>query len=432
MLFLLVAACKKEGQTEKAQIPAYRFSIDEVKTWYKPETGISIDWKLAEHHQAKTMEYWLVGISGRPQFAGLKLGYRRLLFYKDSKGNINEQLLEVIPDALYLQRVRTASESTFTGRVFIFDRNHTLLGGLSYNNGQQVGEIKPASQDTSTIHLHNTELNCTWYEDNYVDSDGNAVVYAERICDPFYMSGASGGFGDGSAIGSSPVSSGNAGISTGHGESGGSSGTAAPAPAPSNLPGETGPGINTKDFMKCFANIPDQGANMKITIYVQEPFPGTTFNLGPNSVGHAAIGLTKTNGSQSITQVVGFYPDATGLDKMHAPSKVVNNGGDLEYNVSITYNVTADNFQKISNYIASPPATYDLVNFNCTNFVYEACKNGNITLPDPYNSLGPASPPGADLMMAPAGLGDSIENMKGQSNVNTNGGITPNSKGSCQ
>jgi hypothetical protein len=34
--------------------------------------------------------------------------------------------------------------------------------------------------------------------------------------------------------------------------------------------------------------------------------------------------------------------------------------------------------------------------------------------------------------MAPAGIGSSIEKLKGQSNVNTNGGITPNSKGACQ
>jgi len=33
--------------------------------------------------------------------------------------------------------------------------------------------------------------------------------------------------------------------------------------------------------------------------------------------------------------------------------------------------------------------------------------------------------------MSPAGLGQSIEKLKGQSNVNTNGGITPISKGPC-
>jgi hypothetical protein len=146
--------------------------------------------------------------------------------------------------------------------------------------------------------------------------------------------------------------------------------------------------------MKCFQNIPDQGATMKVTVYVQEPWPGTTFNIGPNSVGHTAIGLTKTNGGQTITQTVGFYPDATGMSKMHAPSKIVNNGGDLEYNNSITYTVSAGDFQKISDYIANPPPTYDLTSFNCTNFVYAACQKGNITLPDPYSTVGPATPPG--------------------------------------
>ncbi|WP_184550465.1 hypothetical protein [Mucilaginibacter sp. FT3.2] len=432
IVFLSLIACRKEKESGESQTtPASGLTLDQVKNWYQTDSSITIDWQQAEHHQTKNTAYWLVGVNGRPGFGKLKLGYRRLVFYKNNHNQITEQILEIIPDALYLQRVKTVSATDFTGRIFIFDRKHLFLGGLSYRNGQQAGSIKPASQDTSRLQVNNAELDCSWFDSNYVDSDGNAVIYSESVCDPIYLSGGSDGFGDGSTAGYSPVSSGDA-APVGHGGTGGSSGNSAPPPAVSNLPGESGPGISSKDFMKCFGNIPDQGATMKITVYVQEPWPGTTFNIGPNSVGHTAIGLTKINGSQTVTQVVGFYPDATGLDKMHAPSKVVNNGGDLEYNVSITYTVSADNFQKIRNYIADPPATYDLTSFNCTSFVYQACQSGNITLPDPYSTFGPASPPGGPAVMAPAGIGDSISNMKGQSNVNTNGGITPNSKGACQ
>ena len=114
---------------------------------------------------------------------------------------------------------------------------------------------------------------------------------------------------------------------------------------------------------------------------MQEPFPGTSFNIGPNSVGHVAIGLTKSNGSQSVTQVVGYYPNASGIYKYHCPSKVVDNGGDLAYDVSISYNVSAADFQSIVNYISTPPTIYDLMDFNCTSFVYTACKAGGITAP---------------------------------------------------
>jgi hypothetical protein len=429
---LAVAACKKESRTGKAAAGQnYLFTLDEVKSWYRPQKGITINWEQAEHHQGKTGEYWLIGIDGRPTFANLRLGYRRLVFFKNSKHEITEQVLEIIPDALYLQRVQTVSARDFTGRVFIFDQNYALRGGLTYQNGIRVGSIKTDVPDTGKLQVESAPVDCIWLDNNYVDGNGELVVYAEQICDPIFNAGGGDGYAGGSSGGYGPAGSGDGAIVE-HGGGGGGAGNAPAAPAVSNLPGETKPGIISKDFMKCFQDIPDQGATMKVTVYVQEPWPGTTFNIGPNSVGHTAIGLTKTSGSQSITQVVGFYPDATGLDKMHAPSKVVNNGGDLEYNNSISYTVSAANFQKISSYIANPPATYDLTSFNCTNFVYEACKKGNIILPDPYSTVGPATPPGAPAVMAPAGIGSSIEKLKGQSNVNINGGTTPISKGACQ
>ena len=431
-LLLAVAACKKESRTgNDAAGQSYLFPLDEVKNWYRPQQGITVNWEQAEHHQGKTGEYWLVGIAGRPTFAKLRLGYRRLLFFKNSKNEITEQILEIIPDALYLQRVQAVSGRDFTGRVFIFDRDYALTGGLTYQNGVRVGTIKTAVADTGKLQVDRAPVTCVWLDNNYIDSNGELVVYAEQICDPMLDGGGGDGYAGGSSGGFGPVGSGDGAIVQ-HGGGGGGAGNAPAAPAIANLPGESKPGIISKDFMKCFQNVPDQGATMKVTVYVQEPWPGTTFNIGPNSVGHTAIGLTKTNGGQTITQVIGFYPDATGLDKMHAPSKIVNNGGDLEYNNSITYTVSAADFQKISDYIANPPATYDLTTFNCTNFVYIACQKGNITLPDPYSTVGPATPPGAAAVMAPAGLGDSIEKLKGQSNVNTNKGITPNSKGACQ
>ncbi|QEM02612.1 hypothetical protein DIU31_003420 [Mucilaginibacter rubeus] len=113
---------------------------------------------------------------------------------------------------------------------------------------------------------------------------------------------------------------------------------------------------------------------------------------------------------------------------MHAPSKLVDNGGDLEYNVSITYQVTAENFNRIVNYISNPPATYDITEFNCTSFVNSACLAGNVIIPNPfaYSSLYPAHP-----VPAPAALGSSIAQQKGDPNVNTTGSNTPFSKGPC-
>jgi hypothetical protein len=425
VLFLLaLGACRKDTPNESLPPPAKEsLSLKQVRQWYKPDTAFSVNWSEATFVPNQQGGYWMIGIPGRPLFQQQKLGYRRLSFYRDSTGSIQERILEIIPDQLYLQRRQRVSSADFTGRIFLYNRSRQLLGGHIYQDGKPTGTIK--LQPTTSGDLHTASappiVNESWVVYGYTDSEGNAVIVAERT-----YTFSSGGNGTGSSFGGG----GDPGP-PGAAPMGGGTANPVTAPAPSNLPGENNPGINPKDLMKCFSNVPDQGATMKVTVYVQEPFPGTTFNLGPNSVGHTAIGLSKTNGSQSVTQVVGFYPNATGLSKMHAPSKIVMNNN-LDYNVSITYNVTAEHFNQIANYIANPPTTYDLTEFNCTNFVYSACKTGNITLPDPYNTIGTGGPGDISTVMAPAGLGSSIEAMKGQSNVNTSGGTTPNSKGACQ
>jgi hypothetical protein len=187
---LVVGGCKKESRTGKAAAGEdYLFPLDEVKSWYRPQKGITVDWEAATHHQGKTGEYWLVGIGGRPTFAKLRLGYRRLLFFKNNKDEITEQILEIIPDALYLQRVQTVSGRDFTGRVFIFDRDYALTGGLTYQNGVRVGTIKTAVADTGKLHVDRAPVTCVWLDNNYIDSNGELVVYAEQICDPMLDGG---------------------------------------------------------------------------------------------------------------------------------------------------------------------------------------------------------------------------------------------------
>ena len=210
------------------------------------------------------------------------------------------------------------------------------------------------------------------------------------------------------------------------GSAGGGGGSMTTAPAMSNLPGQSGPKISPRKYTDCFGSIPDAGSKDIVTVYVQEPLPGTSFNVGPNSVGHVAIGLTKSNGQSTITQVIGFYPDATGLSKIDAPGKLVDNGA-MNYTVSISYQVIPQEFNQILNYVSVTPSTYDLFSFNCANFVYDACLAGNIKLPDPWTSVGFD----AAQIMTPGALGSSISNLTGYNNVNGKGGNAPNSHGPC-
>ncbi|NOW95861.1 hypothetical protein [Mucilaginibacter sp. SG564] len=423
ILLSLLTACRKTTTDQPIPNPVNKdFSLDAVKAWYarQPQNRslTVINWDGAEYRENGGTTYWLTGISGQPIFQGIRQGYRRAAFYRDTTQQIREQILEIIPDGLTLQRKGNLPANQFTGRIFVYSPDNRLLHGGVYAAGKLIGLIRSrAPQDTGKLKTNLLAVDCTWYQDAYADGDGGVTVYAEKVCNYELDGGASGGFSAGV-----PASTGGIG--------GGSAPNLPPAPVVSNLPGESGPAVNPKNLMLCFGSIPDQGATMTITVYVQEPFPGTSFNIGPNSVGHTAIGMTKSNGQNSVTQVFGFYPDATGLDKLHASSKIALNNA-LDYNVSITYTVTADNFNKIVNYVSNPPPTYDLVTFNCTSFAFYACQAGQISLPDPTTVVGLLGPGIQPHAMTPAGLGEGLDNLQDAANLNKNGGITPLSKGPC-
>ena len=465
LLLSIIISCKKDQQSVSSKSALQNsdslqtLSLAQVKDWYGKNASTSSNtnslnatsttssnktfalssvpfaWEKAQSVNNTKGNYWLVYLNGQPTFKNVKQGYRKLAFIRDSTGKIQSRILEIIPDAIYLQRKQKATVADFTGRVFIYDQNYKLISGDVYGNGKLMGQIKPKLTSSTTTQSSTTQSSkfqtdevsiqqdCQWNDSSYIDGDGVFTVYSELDCTTTIYDDGGGGGGGGGYTGST----GDAG-----GGGGGTGSSSSPASEPSNLPDENKDAVNPKALMKCFGNITDPNAKMTVTVYVQEPWPGTSFDIGPNSVGHVAIGLTKSSGSTSITQTVGFYPNATGYAKLNAPSKIVDNGGDLNYNVSISYTVTASQFSQITNYVANPPATYDLNTFNCTNFVSSACQAGGITIPDAMGVVGlNGATMSLDKAMTPAHLGGSIEDMKGQSNVNTTGGYTPNSSGPC-
>ncbi|MFD0763218.1 hypothetical protein ACFQZI_00030 [Mucilaginibacter lutimaris] len=451
LLIMIISAacltgCKKEenfpNETVNSDTSANTsaFSVEELKNWYstnrvhaktattsdqgsQAQEQAGIAWsnvksgKMNNKPDQPSGNYLYVSIAGTPTFQNIHAGSRRLLFTKTS-GQIRSFAVDVVPDPLAQQQNGTMKAANFTGRTFIYDSTrHNLIGGYIYINGKRAGTIKPAEKSGSKLQVSELpagSTTCEWVQSNYVNADGELVIYAEKVCTVDLSDLSQHGPPDLPPIDQNPPEY--AGGGGGSGSGGGSV---------SNLPGETNPKINPKAYMQCFSNLPDIGSKMTITVYVQEPAPGLPFNIGPNSVGHTAIGLTKTYNGQTITQVVGFYPDATGKDKMHAPSKVLDNAG-LKYNVSISYSIIASEFNKIVNYIANPPNTYDLFTNNCTSFTYNACLAGGIKLPDPNGNMGLGQ-----SGMTPAALGNSIRNTGNVSNANTKGGDVGRTHGPC-
>ncbi|MDN3588062.1 hypothetical protein QWY86_15370 [Pedobacter aquatilis] len=459
LLIFASSACRKDNinQSSPVQSPTkITLTLADAKAYIKQAqnhqtndgfkiNNLQLDWQKATNTTTKDGNIWKLNLPGKPIYQGIEQGFRQLAIKRDSKTNLVEaRIIEVIPDAVYLQK-GDVRNSNFTGRVFEYDLAYKLTGGQLYSEGKQVGETGPKEnfelQKKGTL----ADLNplkgaqgrlmrmqaietCAWYQDSYVDGNGDFTVHSERICSySFYDDGMT-YWGGGN------------GVSSG-GESSGGGGGGAPlptyptpvTPVPSNLPGENSNKVDPKKMMDCFSQIADPNAALVVRIYVVEPQPGTSFNVGSNSFGHVAISLSKTSGNTTITQTVGFYPTGSGLEKLDSKSQVLDNG-DIRYNISSTYYVNGDSFQKVINYISKPPERYHFTDFNCSAFAYGAGQAGGIPIPDPTTAIGISGPGGAGYAKTPAGMASALREQKTNnpnSDINEGGGNIPASKGEC-
>jgi len=150
------------------------------------------------------------------------------------------------------------------------------------------------------------------------------------------------------------------------------------------------PAIDIEKYLKCFDNIPDAGATYQVKVYVDIPVNqtpdvliGTSQSTGEFGPGHVFMKLSKFNGSQTVSQVFGFYP-ANGLKSatMNAvPSKMVDDGNaqgtQHEFNASMSMgNWNGPEFRQLLQQIrTNSTRQYELDQFNCANFV-ATCING--------------------------------------------------------
>jgi hypothetical protein len=459
LLLLTFSACQKDvigelpgntipGKINLTKADAKAF-IDSQKTIYADSNAAleNPNWNEARSIATKNGNIWKINLAGQPTFQHIKQGYRQLAIRRNLKTNaIEARILEIIPDAIYLQKEKYASQKTFTGRIFQYDLAYRLKGGQLFSGGKQIGEIgtkeqfdkqpvqglkdlNPLNGVQGKVMMVQVTETCAWYQDSYLDVNGEFTVHSERICgNTFYDDGMNWGGGGNNTINQEAPSGGGGG-------SGGSSGPepSPPPPAPSNLPGENNNQVDPKKMMECFSQITNPNAAFVVRVYVVEPQPGTSFNVGQNSFGHVAISLSKTDGTTTITQTIGFYPTGSGIDKLSSKSQIKDNG-DIEFNVSSTYYVSGDSFQKVIEYISTPATNYHFTDFNCAAFVYGAGQAGGISIPDPTTVIGLSGPGGAGFAKTPAGMASALREQKANNpnlDVNEAGGRASESKGPC-
>lgn len=237
-----------------------------------------------------------------------------------------------------------------------------ISGGFIQIKHRQIGAIEAA--DEPSVELPEIIIYAP-DEDYYADWD------------LILESGDGGGYGYSSAA---PVASGTAG--------GGGSATvnSFSFDVASELQASR-PGINLQSYLDCFSIISNNGATYSAALCVRIPNPGnpmTMWNPLTGNVGHTFIQLTKTNGSQSITQYIGFYAKcglcAIGGDPVD--SKLVDNSGH-PYDATLSINLSASQFSTLTAAMESLSKNdYSICDYNCTGYAVQAF---NTILPDPLS-----------------------------------------------
>jgi len=162
------------------------------------------------------------------------------------------------------------------------------------------------------------------------------------------------------------------------------------------------PITNLLDYLKCFTNVGGSDHTYKVTIYVDQPVPGSrtpwkTQDGGPVGssaaknlvdVGHTFLTFTEQYGTTTITRNVGLYPSSAVTPNSPASPGQLNDDENHQYNISATFTVTNADFFIMLYYLqraADPNFYYNLNAENCTSFALQTLAQAGIFLP---NTIG--------------------------------------------
>ena len=176
---------------------------------------------------------------------------------------------------------------------------------------------------------------------------------------------------------------------------------------------------------KCFFSTVDLNKGATLTIYVDEPNPGTGNIKNWTNVGHTFIGITQ--GEKQYTY--GFYPNVPGHKTIsnNNVDSVLGKDDRHSFSVSFSAEISPEQLQKIIELSEkSYDRQYNLSYSNCTDFAISVANLANITLPYCKGiwTGGGGSAPGI--------LGKALRDSSTFKNkINTRGGKAPASKGNC-
>ena len=142
--------------------------------------------------------------------------------------------------------------------------------------------------------------------------------------------------------------------------------------------------IVIQKYINCFTSIPDAGAKCSIEIMTDIPVdnnPNAFFDIDARSPGHTFLSLSKSNGSQHVTQNIGFYP-AVGYKSITffpTSGKLINNAGH-EFNASLSMEIsTTQLLAMLNKMLETSNQSYDIELNNCTDWALSVFNLGRTT-----------------------------------------------------
>jgi hypothetical protein len=318
-----------------------------------------------------------------------------LMFYKTK----NKVTMEVITSIPRFDAADTIKSQPFKGIILVEKLNGEFIKGFNFSYGTTKATSAPVELDAESGSHSSGKMDITCYSVPWyycVGTASNPYQYCNQ-----------GGYDQVCSI-SGDGSGGSGG--TGWSGGGGSGSASDYSKGTSNLyltqPGQENPAIDLASYLNCFGNY-SGGDNYKITLFVEEPNPGTGEDKVGTNVGHTFIGVTKVNNGFSTSIYFGFYPLHSTLI-YPTPSKIVDNSNH-HYTVSSTYDLTYVQFSNvINNAILSAQRQYSIDDFNCTTYAIGIFEAAGISLPTtkidiiwPFGSA-----------MSPGTLGLDLRNLK--------------------
>lgn len=437
--FLLLYACKKE---DALPMSSYLENVKgALKDSLQPADFSSLDFTRSVQSKVDSVQLNVL----RVPFKNKKLENDFVIVETDETGIVKRGKI------IHLKGVVTENENdklrrrTWNGEIIISSLDRTKAINSPINNGF-ISAFHSQNTTRSSVHPDNVmpEVVITYV----IPSGSSGMSWSSWFLVQSFFADYSGNnwYGYYSSLdGSGGSYGGGGGSSSGGGYPSGGGGNIE-QDTPIQIDIETQDeydAIDIEKFINCFTAIPDAGASCSIEIFADIPVdkdPNKIFDFGSRSPGHTFINIRKSNGAQSASQNIGFYPSngfKTILTNAPIDGKFVDNGNH-EYNCALKMNITPAQLNAILVKMQQLKNTkYDIDNFNCTDWALDVFNKARTSpLVIPLYDI-PGNVPSIGTRM-PNGLYNKLREMKnsghseaGNITIDIVKGYAGNSTGPC-